>query len=109
MPISDWLDMMPETITMNVWVSQDVTGKPTYSSTGVPYRARVELKNRMIVDHYGKEVMARGRVFLATATTPSVKDKVTLPTGYVPVSPPILAVNVQADEAGGHHVVLEIG
>lgn len=107
--VGEWLDFMPDTITIDAWVSQSVSGVPTYAGAPATFAAHIELKNHLIVDHGGREIMARGRVFLGTATVPSIKDKLTLPSEYVPVSPPILAVNTVTDEAGNHHVTLEIG
>lgn len=101
--------MMPDTVTLNAFVSRDGQSKPTYSPTAVEYDARIELKNHLIVDKHGREVLAKGRVFLAMTTVPSVDDKLTLPAGYVPLTPPILAVNSVSDDVGSHHVVLEIG
>lgn len=109
MSIADWLDMMASTVTINAWVSQSVSGVPTYSSTGVVYPAYIELKNRLIVDHNGQEVMARGRIYLGTAANVGVKDKLTLPAEYIPASPPILAVNLSDDQSGAHNTILEIG
>lgn len=109
MSISDWLDMMPDQVTIYPWVSRSVSNVPTYSTTGAIYQAHIELKNRLIVDHNGQEVMARGRVYLGTAAMPDVKDKLVLPYKYTPQSPPILAVNVSTDENGDHNTILEIG
>lgn len=106
---SDWLDFMPETVTVNSYVSQSVSGAKTYNPTAVSYPARIELKNHRIVDMNGREILAKGRVFLGTTTIIDTRDKLTLPAGYVPQTPPILAVNPVADESGTHHVTLEIG
>lgn len=109
MPISDFLDFMPDTVTIYRWLSGGVSGAPTYSSSGAPYSARIEMKNRLVISSEGREVLARGRVILGTMVAPSVKDKIVLPSEYIPISPPILAVNLVSDEDGAHHVVLEIG
>lgn len=109
MSIADWLDMMPDQVTIFAWVSRSVSNVPTYSTTGVVYPAHIELKNRLIVAANGQEVMSRGRIYLGTAAIPDVKDKLVLPSNYVPLSPPILAVNVSTDENGDHNTILEIG
>ena len=46
---------------------------------------------------------------MGTATAPGIKDLLTLPVGYLPLTPPIIAVNIQDDELGSHHTTLEIG
>jgi hypothetical protein len=105
---------MPDTVSINAWLSQSVSGQPSYSPTATTHPCRIEMKNHLVVNWEGREVLAKGRVFLGTTfggsvPVPSVKDKITLPVEYTPLSPPILAVNVQPDEMGTHHVTLEIG
>lgn len=107
--INEWSDMMPDTITLDAFVSRSVSGVPTYANNPVPYPARINLKNHRVINARGREVTARGRVYVGTTILPSVEDKLTLPAGYVPLSPPIIAANPVSDESGTHHIVLEIG
>lgn len=107
--VSDWLDMMPDTVTIKAFASRSVSGVITYSPTAVSYRARIEMKNHLTVDRSGRTVTARGKVFMATTTVPNVEDLLTLPGVYQPTQPPIIAVNSQSDDTGVHHVTLEIG
>lgn len=109
MSVSDWLDFMPSEVTIYPWVSQSVSGVPTYSMIGTPYPCRIEMKNHRIIDRNAREITAKGRIFLGTTTVPDVRDKLVLPSPYVPTSPPILDANLADDENGPHHVVLEIG
>jgi hypothetical protein len=109
MAVSDWADFMPETVNIKARTGLSVSGVPTYESSGTDYMARIELKNRLVISFDGREVMARGRVYLGTVDNIAITSKLTLPAVYVPVSPPIIAVNIAADESGTHHVVLEIG
>lgn len=105
---SEWLDMMGSTITIEPWVSQSVSGVPTFGAA-VSYPCHIQMKNHYVISWEGREVMARGKVFLATTDLISVKDRVTMPAGTVPLQPPLMAVNRQDDETGSHHTVLEIG
>lgn len=100
---------MSDTVTINAFVSRDVAGKPTFSSTTKSYPAYIEMKNHLIVDRQGRETLAKGKVFMGTTDAPSVEDQLTLPAEFVPRTPPILAVNIVNDDTGGHHVTLEIG
>lgn len=106
--VSEWLDMMPSTVLIAPWASRTVTDMPSYGAD-VPYKCHIQLKNHMVVNAKGEEVLARGRVFVGSAVLASVKDRLTLPAGYVPLVPPILAVNVVTDELGVHHTTIEIG
>lgn len=107
--INEFLDFMADTVTIYAWTGQSVSGVPSYSVSGTTYTCRVELANHLIVDAQGREVLARGRIIMGTTTTIGIKDKIVLPAEYIPTSPPILAVNVEPDENGNHHVTLEIG
>ena len=107
--ISEFLDFMPDTVTIYPWTGQSVSGVPSYSGSGTSYPCHIELKNHLIVDAQGREVLARGRVILGTSTVIGIKDKIVLPSEYIPISPPMLAVNVMPDEGGNHHVTIEIG
>lgn len=106
---SDWLDFMPDEVTITPWTAHSVSGVPTYGGTPRTHPARIEMKNHLCIDASGREILARGRVFMGTTTIPSVKDKITLPAEYVPVSPPIISVNPISDETGIHHITIEIG
>ncbi len=107
-PISVWSDLMASSVTIEPWVSQSVSGVPSYG-TGVAYACYISMQNRVVVDSQGREVVARGRVIMNTATIIGVKDRITLPTGYVPTNPPIIAINVFDDELGSHHTTVDIG
>lgn len=108
--VGDWLDMMPDTVTVAAFVSRSVSGVITWDDAhAVSYRCYIEMKNHLTVDKSGRTVTARGKVFLATATLPNTEDKLTLPGNFQPTNPPILAVNSVSDETGTHHVTLEIG
>ena len=101
--------MMADTVTVYPFTSRSVSGGKTYSSTGTDYKAYVQLKNHLIVDNNGKQIMARGKVIMGTNVAVGVEDKIILPAEYVPRNPPILAVNIQPDESGNHHTTIEIG
>lgn len=107
--IDEWLDMMSDTVTITPWTSQSGSGVPTYGGTAYTITCRIEMKNHLIIDNQGREIMARGRIIMATTTIPSILDQITLPSDYVPTNPPILAVNVEPDDISSHHVTLEIG
>lgn len=103
--------MMPDTVLINAWTGYTGAGtaKPTFSSTTREYKCRIELKNHLVIDSHGREVMARGRVIMGTVAEVDVRDQVTLPDEYNPIKPPIIAVNLISDEDGPHHTTLEIG
>jgi len=101
-------DMFPHTIILETWASQNAYGEPTFSTCShVP--ARVEMRSRLIAGSAGREISARGRIFLGSTVIPSTKDRVTLPAGFLPRQPPILDVYPVTDEKGLHHICVYIG
>ncbi len=108
MAVSEYLGMMPATVTVEPFSSRDAYGAATYGLAR-SHRARIEMGNRLVTTASGEEKVARGRVFLATTAPPSASDRLTLPAPYEPSRPPILDVRPVEDERGIHHVVLLIG
>lgn len=106
--IGEWADFMPDTISINAFVSRGSSGI-TYSATTNTYPAYIELKNHLVIDSQGREVMARGTVYVGTASMIGIEDLLTLPSRYVPQQPPIIAVRPVSDESGVHHIEMEIG
>lgn len=105
-----WADFMSDTVTINAFISRSVSGVPTYNMLVTKsYPAYIEMKNHLVVDRQGREVMARGRVFMGTTEVPGIEDLLTLPAEFTPRTPPMIAVNPVNDESGTHHVTLEIG
>lgn len=105
--ISEWLDMMGDTITVFAFVSRSVSGQPTYSPTGVPYPAYINMKNHLVTNRAGQTVTARGYAIIGTSDVIGIEDKIVLPSEYVPTSPPLIDVNVETDEDGNHHTRLD--
>ena len=109
MSISDWFDMMADTVTVYPLTGRNVSGQPTYSTTGTTYRAYIHMKNHLVVNRTGQTVTARGYIIIGSNDVIGVDSKIVLPSEYVPVSPPIIDVNVEPDEYGNHHTKIEIG
>jgi len=111
MGISDWVDMMPHTVSLEPFVSEDAYGLPTYGAS-VDYRARVIRKPHYVRGQEGKDITADGMVWLGpptsdltsdTVPTVTTRDRITLPDGTL-TTPPILSVSKIPDEDGDHHI-----
>jgi hypothetical protein len=107
--ISDWFDMMADEVTIYPFTGRNVSNVPTYGPTGTVYPAYIHMKNHLVVGKDGRTITARGYIILGTTAVIGIEDKIVLPSDYVPVSPPILDVNLEPDEDGNHHTKLEIG
>lgn len=105
MPISDWSDLLNDTVTVEPYTGRDVYGKPTYG-TAVSFAARVVYAARGVITQRGETIRGTGEVWLSTTYVVAQQDRVTLPDG---TSPAILDVARYPDEAGAHHVKLVFG
>lgn len=100
--VDELRDLMPHSIIVEPFLGRDRFGAPTYGAA-VTYQGRVANKTRNVIGADGQQVVSSGDVVLATITTVSVDDRVTLPGGKQPV---LLASNMNADETGDAFVTL---
>lgn len=105
MSVSDFIDLMTQTIKVAPATGLDGFAKETFGAD-VSYSGRVSGKTRVIRTASGEVKDSTKTVWLATTDVISPDARVTLPAGEVPVSPPILAVGTFPDENGAHHTVL---
>ena len=96
MAISEWADMMPNTITVQAKSGVDAYNKPTFA-TGVGYSARVVYRDKLVTTADGREVVAKGVVYSTATSKISTEDKVTLPDT---TSPQIVTSELYPDESG---------
>lgn len=106
-------ELFVHTVTIVPQSSTDVDNQPTYG-TAVSHRAKIALRTRYIRTASGREIAGRGTVYVvaasgATLSVPGAKDRLTMPTGFEPLIPPVLDVRPHYDEEGLHHVELVIG
>lgn len=66
------------------YVGMDAYGKPAYADLHT-HQARLEFRNRRVVDQTGVERLSRARVFFDGTAMLDVKDKVVLPDGTSPL------------------------
>ena len=103
------LELMTQTITIAPYTGQDAYAAPQFGAPA-SYSCRVSLGNEYVRSHDGREVVAKGKVYVAMSTIPSVQDRVVLPSDYLDEYPPILTVEPEIDETGVvNHVVLFLG
>jgi hypothetical protein len=105
MGIEEFEDLLADTITLEPPTGTDEYEKPTYGAA-VTVKAHLSGKLRKVRDLQGEE-----RVSTLSATvngTPGATPawRITLPVGWDPPQPQILAVLKAADENGAHHEVV---
>ncbi len=102
MPISDWYDMMPDTITHEHVLTRDIYGKPLTYATAKTYRARVNGISRRVPSRTpgGQDVLSTISVWTPKISSLALDDRITLPDGSTPL---MLSFDHVSDEAGDHH------
>lgn len=105
MALDEFVDLMPASITVEPYAAQDEYGTESYGAA-VTYKAHIQGKTIKKISFSGEERVSNFQCYLNTATAISPRDRVTLPSGYSPQQPPIIAVGRHMDENGAHHVVL---
>ena len=100
MSISDWSELMDDTVTVSPFSSLDSYNKPTYSSDVEYANSRVKFKVRQVFDFEGNEVTAGGDVVLGSNAVIGAKDKLTLSDG---TTPKILNSGNIPGDVGSHH------
>jgi len=99
MSISDFADLMNQTVSHAESASTSEYGKPAFGSSA-DYSARVVYKSKLIRKADGSEVLSKGVIWFQSNVDISVEDEVTLPDG---TTPPLLIVERYSDETDGFH------
>ena len=104
--IGAWADMMPDTVTIAPYASQNTYGEETYAAA-VTYAARCVGKQQKVIDLNGNErVSTVTSYLLAAPLTLTVRDKITIPSRFGDTTPEIMAISGWPDETGPHHVAV---
>lgn len=85
------LELFPDTITIEPFSSMSVTQVVTYG-TAVTYAANVAAEWSKTIGRTGTEFYAGVTVIIPDRVHIDPRDRVTLPTGWVPNQPPIKSV-----------------
>lgn len=108
MPITDYLNLFQQTVTLAAFSTNDIYGAASYGS-GVTYRARIVKRPHRVRNNAGETVVAMGEVWFGPPTadltdntppTITTQDRITLPDASTPI---ILSVDVVSDDSGGYH------
>lgn len=100
-------ELCTQSVTHAAWTGQNANGEPTFGS-GTAYRAQVSGQNRLVWDTSGKQVLSSLRVIFAQYIAINPKDRLTLPSGYPVLTPPILAVELWQNDEGQDHTTVHL-
>jgi hypothetical protein len=99
---SDFLGMMPVTVTVEPFVTQDGYSKAAYGDP-VSYQVFLDETSRMHRTSTSQVLYAQGTVYLPPTAVVGTKDRLTLPDGQ---QPKVVGVDRQFDDQGLHHLEL---
>lgn len=105
MSISDFDDMMTDSITHEELSGRDAYGAPSYGSP-TTYEARVIYVSKWVRDAQNQEVMSKGEVWIQGNPAVASEDRITLPDSTTPA---VLIVERFSDENGVHHTKVTFG
>lgn len=107
MPISDWAELFPFTVTHRAPVGLNEYGKPEYDGAATEYAARiVENPSRIASRVTGDDVVSMTQIWILGVIDPiTIYDEIVLPDGRKPI---ILNWATYPDENGNHHTKLYV-
>jgi hypothetical protein len=104
-------EFFTETVTLAPLSGQTLSQARSYGAAK-SIHARIEQGSRLVRAADGREVVSQTRAFLkpvatdGSSFTPKIDDQLTLPAGYTPQQPPLIAMERHNDLDGLHHWVL---
>lgn len=85
------LELMPDEITIEPWQSTSVTQAHTYAAA-VTYAAQVVNQYELVIDSNGRSIKSTARAIIPDRVHIDPRSRITLPAGWVPSQPAIVAV-----------------
>lgn len=84
------LELLPDEITIEPYVSTSTTQEDSYGAA-VTYRAQVVNEYERVIDRNGRDVKSTVRVLIPDRVHIDPRSRITLPEGWTPRQPPIMA------------------
>lgn len=96
--------LLKQILLVNAFSSRNANDEYLYSATTVSVACRIQLKNVVIRDAQGKEVISSCQIYVNGDAVIATNSKITLPDGTKPL---ILAITTGTDELGtAYHKVI---
>jgi hypothetical protein len=103
--IEHLIDLFTATVHHQPVTGRDAFGDPSHGPA-TAYKARIVWRQQLVHDQHGNQSIAHGQVWIAGTPIVSFDDRLNLPDGSWPQ---IVAVELNADELGLHHVKIFFG
>ena len=102
----EFLDCMPQTVTMSTISSLSIRGKPSFSTSATTFAALIQAEQKLVRAIDGTERVAETTVHINSTSAISPDSQITLSNGD---TRPILAVETFSDDEAIHHCVIHLG
>jgi hypothetical protein len=103
---AELLELMPDTVVLEPYLSQDSYGQATYGAAST-YQAHIGGGGtRLGRNADGSEIVSNADIHLASVVGVTVQDRITLPARWSPRQPRILKVDLLSDENGAYSDVV---
>ena len=109
---ADFLEMMTDTVTINVFSTVSAFGTASYSTSASTYAAYVQWGEHKVTGSEGQEATARLQVFIAGTSSGgappqmSVKDRITLSAEWSSITPRPISVERLADDSSSRYATV---
>ena len=109
---ADFLEMMTDTVTINVFSTVSAFGTASYSTSASTYAAYVQWGEHKVIGSEGQEATANLTVFIAGTSSGgappqlSVKDRIALSANWDSIQPRILSVERFADDSSSRYATV---
>ena len=104
-------ELMTQTCTITPFASKNEFGDNT-STSAVTYPCRQEVKQHLVVNAQGQEVVARSRIFVGRSSAGALPTTITpddLFTDPDSNTPPVISVDIYPANSNAEHVVIHTG
>lgn len=105
---AEFKELMPHSITVEPPAGTfSDRGQPNFG-TAVTYTCYIEPSEEIVRTANNEERKASHKIYVDSTAAINPEGRLTLPVGYDPRQPPILASKLVSDENGAHHVELTV-
>jgi len=104
----EFYTMLPHSVTVQHVLTRDGWGRAASYGGIIVYRGRVVNKRRRVINSQGNEVISETTIYLSTPSGLLIDDYITMPSGCLPLNPPIISINRYPDEYGDYYTAIYV-
>lgn len=101
----EFADLMADEVTIEPFSTEDRNAQASYG-TGVVYACRVVGQRKWVRGFQGQELLSTVQIYLNSTASIHPRSRVTLPSRFSPLRPPIIYVKLESDETGAAYTAI---